>query len=418
MHQQPIDVGRMQAGGGLVQHVQRSAAPLRALQLGGQLDALGLAAAQLRGRLAQAQVAQADGLQQPQRPQHGRLVVKGLAGSVHRQVQHVGDGQAAPPHLQRGRAVARAVARRARRVHAGHEQQLHAHAALAFTDLAAALGHVERELPRVIAALARLRRGGEQLAHRVEQAGVRGQIGARRAAYGLLVDGHQAVHVLSARGDVPGRARLAHVAASLRRVRGIALLLLVAACGQRVAQMVRHQLQQRLADQAGLARPGHTRHRIHAAQRERGVQPVQVVAHDAFQAQPVLRRARCAQVGHGRGRLGQQVAPRDRALHLRQPRGRAAVEHLPALLAGARAHVHQPVGAAHGGHVVLHHEQRVACRLQPLQRRQQRLAVGRVQAGGGFVQHIDHAEQVRGQLPGQAQALQLAGRQRGCAARK
>jgi hypothetical protein len=56
----------MQAGGGLVEHVERVAA-LRALQLGGQLDALRLAARQLGGRLAQPQVAQADGAQQAQR---------------------------------------------------------------------------------------------------------------------------------------------------------------------------------------------------------------------------------------------------------------------------------------------------------------------------------------------------------------
>jgi hypothetical protein len=43
LHQQPVRIRRMQAGGGFVQHVQRAPA-LAALQLGGQLDALGLAA--------------------------------------------------------------------------------------------------------------------------------------------------------------------------------------------------------------------------------------------------------------------------------------------------------------------------------------------------------------------------------------
>ena len=49
----------MQAGGRLVEDVERVAA-LRALQLGGELDALRLAAGQLGRRLAEAQVAEAD----------------------------------------------------------------------------------------------------------------------------------------------------------------------------------------------------------------------------------------------------------------------------------------------------------------------------------------------------------------------
>ena len=59
LRHQLVDVGRMQAGGRLVEHVERVAA-LRALQLGGELDALRLAARQLGGGLAQPQVAQAD----------------------------------------------------------------------------------------------------------------------------------------------------------------------------------------------------------------------------------------------------------------------------------------------------------------------------------------------------------------------
>ena len=43
LHHQPVDVGGMQAGGRFVEDVQRVAA-LRALQFGGELDALRLAA--------------------------------------------------------------------------------------------------------------------------------------------------------------------------------------------------------------------------------------------------------------------------------------------------------------------------------------------------------------------------------------
>ena len=59
LRHEPVDVGGMQAGGRLVEDVQRVAA-LGALQLGRELDALRFAAGQLRRRLAEAQVAEAD----------------------------------------------------------------------------------------------------------------------------------------------------------------------------------------------------------------------------------------------------------------------------------------------------------------------------------------------------------------------
>src|SRR3546814_20805411 len=64
------------------------------------------------------------------------------------------------------------MAGRARRVHAGHEQQFHADETLALASLAAPLGDVEREPSGIVAAAARRGRGSEQLAHMVEQARV------------------------------------------------------------------------------------------------------------------------------------------------------------------------------------------------------------------------------------------------------
>ncbi|MNV93509.1 hypothetical protein D3C71_1882100 [compost metagenome] len=78
------------------------------------------------------------------------------------------------------------------------------------------------------------------------------------------------------------------------------------------------------------------------------------------------------------------------------------------MLARGGPDIHQPVGPAHGVEIVLHDIHRVAGLLEPLQGLVQRLAVGRVQAGGRLVEHIDHAEQLRVELSGQAQALQLA----------
>ena len=67
LHQQLVDVGRMQAGAGFVEHVQAVAA-LRPLQFGSELDPLCFAARQLGGGLAQAQrIKLATELQRPAR---------------------------------------------------------------------------------------------------------------------------------------------------------------------------------------------------------------------------------------------------------------------------------------------------------------------------------------------------------------
>src|SRR3546814_11973148 len=64
--------------------------------------------------------------------------------------------------------VARAVADRARRVDARHEQQFDADEALALAVVAATLGDIARKAAGIVTALACLRGGGEKLAHVVE----------------------------------------------------------------------------------------------------------------------------------------------------------------------------------------------------------------------------------------------------------
>ena len=66
-------VRRMQTRRGFVEDVQRFA-PLRALQFGGELDALSLAAGKLRGRLTQPDISQADLPEDAQRPAKGGVV--------------------------------------------------------------------------------------------------------------------------------------------------------------------------------------------------------------------------------------------------------------------------------------------------------------------------------------------------------
>ena len=180
-----------------------------------------------------------------------------------------------------------------------------------------------------------------------------------------------------------------------------------------LAERGRHEFDQRLADQARLARTRDARDRREHAEREIDREVVQIVARHARELEPALRRARRA----GRRRaVAEKIGPRPRTLHASQALGRAAVEDFAAVLTGGRSHVHDPVGVADHVEFVFDDEERIARRLQPVERAQERLGVGGVQPGGGFVEHVDDAEEIGAHLRRQTEPLQFARRERGGAA--
>ena len=256
--------------------------------------------------------------------------------------------------LERLRVVARAVAGRAGRIDARQEEQLDHHEAFALAVLAAALGDVEREPPGVVAAGPRRLGRGEELADVVEQARVGGEVRARRAADRLLVDAHQSPDALHAADDPPAGGGRRPAAPARRRPRPP-----TRARGPRCSAT---SSTSDLADQARLARARDAGDGREHAEREGDVELVQVVAGDARQAQPALRRARRPRGGGALPRTGSggSATPRPRA----RPAGRAAVEDLAAVLAGGRADVDDPVGVADHVELVLDDEERVAGRLQ------------------------------------------------------
>ena len=81
-----------------------------------------------------------------------------------------------------------------------------------------------------------------------------------------------------------------------------------------------------------------------------------------------------------------------------------------------RAHVDQMVGRADRILVMLHHQNRVAQRLQPPQRAQQPFVVALVQANAWLIEHIEHAREATADLAGQPDALTLAAGKRRAAA--
>src|ERR1700685_2537463 len=134
-----------------------------------------------------------------------------------------------------------------------------------------------------------------------------------------------------------------------------------------------------------------------------------VVATDATQPQPALRRARRS-VWHNV--VAEQVTAGLRWLYLLEPLQRTAVEHMATEFAGAWPDVDNPIRMPDHIDLVFDHEQRIAGGFQSVERRQQRFGVGGMKSGGGLVEHIDDAEQIGTHLGCQSQALQFARRKR------
>ena len=83
-----------------------------------------------------------------------------------------------------------------------------------------------------------------------------------------------------------------------------------------------------------------------------------------------------------------------------------------AILAGAGAYVHQPVGTEHGLRIVFHHHHGVALVSQSLEGGNELAVILLVQADGRFVQDIEHIHQLGAYLGGQADALAFTTGQR------
>ncbi|MPN00669.1 hypothetical protein SDC9_147865 [bioreactor metagenome] len=176
--EESADVLEMQAGGRLVEYVDRIAggAPL---QFGRQLDPLCLTPRQCRRGLPQPHVSEPHLDQRLQMPRDGRDRGEELRGLFDGHVQHLGDGLALVAHLERLAVVASAVTDLAGHVDIGEEVHLDADRAVTHAVLAAPALDVEAEAPGLIAARLGLRGLAEQGADLVEDPGVGGRIGAR-----------------------------------------------------------------------------------------------------------------------------------------------------------------------------------------------------------------------------------------------
>src|SRR5205807_6194613 len=226
--------------------------PLR--QLAGQLDALGLAARQRRGRLAQPDVAQPHVDQGLHVPGDDRLVGEELQRLLARHVEYLGDVLALEGDVQGVAVVTGALAHLAGHVYVGQEVHLDLDGPVARPGLAAAALDVEGEAAGLIAADLGLGRLAEQPPDVVEDAGVGGRVGPRGPPDGRLVDADDLVQQVGAFYPlVPARHLLGLVDAL-------------------------HQGPQKdVVDQCRLPRPRHPGDRHHAAQGDLDVDVLEVV---------------------------------------------------------------------------------------------------------------------------------------------
>ena len=186
----------MQPSGRLVEQIEVALAALELAQLVGQLDALGLAARQQGGRVANLQIAQSQIVEYAQLVGDEPLVGEEIHPILYGHRQNLGDVLVPIGNVERVLIVARALAGGAGHFHIGHQMQLGGDRALAAALLAAASLDVEAKARGCIAALLGLGRLGEEAADVVVETNVRGWVGAGRAANGGLVDVDHIAYVL------------------------------------------------------------------------------------------------------------------------------------------------------------------------------------------------------------------------------
>ena len=395
--QKGIDVGDVETGGGFVEDVEGLGAAAFG-QFGGELDPLGFAAGKGAGGLSEREVAESDFLHGGEFVGHGGHGAEKRQGFVDGHVQHIGDVFAFVGDLEGLAVVAATVADVAGDEDVGEEMHFDFERAVALAMFAASAFDVEAEASGVVAADT----GGgdlrEKFADGAEGTGVGGGIGARGASDGRLVDHDEAVDLSGTEDGV---------------VRAGCFLGAVEVAGQGGAEDV--------VDEGGFAAAGNTGDADEAAEREMGVDVLQVVFAGPGDAEPAVggsghERAR----GEGRLAFGGdadaefagEVASGERLRRGGDFGERALGHDFSAERSGAGADVDEVVGGGDGVVIVLDDEDGVAEVTEAFERGDEAFVVALVEADARFVEHVEDAGESAADLRGQADALRFAARER------
>ena len=364
--QEPSDVGEVQPRRGLVQDVERPARGA-ATQLGGELDPLGLAPRQGGRGLAEANIVE------PHVVERAELLLDGGHGLEkqerlrHRHREDLRDVLTLVAHLERLAVVTLRLADLAGDVDVRQEVHLDLDEPVALTGLAASALDVEREASGLIAAHPRVGRPGHERPDQGEDAGICGGVGAGGAPDRGLVDVDDLVV------DVDALDRI--VLARLR------------ACPM---QLVRERLVDDLVHERRLAGSGDTGHDHELAHRKLDIDVLQVVLGGA--SHPERTEVIVPTLGHGDLPPVREELARDGVLVPLDLRGGPLGDHVSPVLAGAGAHVDEPVGGTHHLLVVLDDEHRVAEVSKSLERPDQLVVVPLVETDRRLVQDVEDAD--------------------------
>ena len=385
------DVVEVEAGGGLVEEIE-GAAGLALGELAGELHALGFAAGEGGGGLAEVDVAEAYVDEGLELDVDGGDVLEDGDGVFDGEVEEVGDAVAVELDGESLLIVTASVTYFAEDVDVGEEVHLDAALAFSLAGFAASALHVEGEAAGFVAALAGFGEHGEEVAHGGEDAGVGGGVRARGSADGGLVDLDDFVELV----DADDAAVLAGFFAGA-----------VEFFGEGAVEDV--------VDEGGFSAAADSGDDGHDAEGEVGGDVLEVVGVGVFYGDPVAGEFAWVGAGYDFDFAGEVLAGEGGGVVHDLLRG-AVGDEVAAVFAGSGAEVEDVVGFADGVFVVLDDEDGVAEVAEVFEGVDEALVVALVEADAGLVEDVEDAAEAGADLRGEADALAFAAGEGGGAA--
>ena len=377
------DVVEVKAGGGLVEEVE-STAGLAFGELTGELHALGFAAGESGGGLAEVDVAEADIDEGLELDVDAGDVLEDGDGVFDGQIEEVGDAVAVELDRERFLIVTTSITYFAEDVDVGEEVHFDATLAFALAGFAAASDYVEGEAAGLVAALAGVGEHGEEISHRRKHSRIGSRVGAWGAADGGLVDLDDFVELV----DADDFAVLAGLFAGA-----------VEFFGEGAVEDV--------VDEGGFSAAADASNDGHDAEGEVGGDVLEVVGVGVFDSDPVAGEGARVCASYDFDFSGEVLAGDGRGV-VHDLLWGAVGDEVAAVFAGAGAEVEDVVGLADGVFVMLDDEDGIAKVAEVFEGVDEALVVALMQADAGLVEDVEDAAEAGADLSGETNALAFA----------